>query len=75
MNLKDEDICALKKTGLCDKEIHAILAAVDEREQIRQLRKLRCQLLNEIHGRQQTLDHLDYVIHQTQSTNEEEKRT
>lgn len=33
-------------------------------EQIRILRKRRAQLLNEIHGKQQLLDQLDYMIHE-----------
>lgn len=34
----------------------------DKEEKIRLLRKHRCQLLDEIHGRQQSLDELDYMI-------------
>lgn len=33
-------------------------------EQIRILRKRRAQLLDEIHGKQQLLDQLDYMIHE-----------
>lgn len=34
----------------------------DKKEKIRLLRKQRCQLLDEIHGKQQSLDELDYMI-------------
>lgn len=34
----------------------------DKKEKIRLLRKQRCRLLDEIHGKQQSLDELDYMI-------------
>lgn len=34
----------------------------DKKEKIRLLRKQRCQLLDEIHGKQQSIDELDYMI-------------
>ena len=34
----------------------------DRQEKLRLLRKQRCQLLDEIHGKQQSLDGLDYLI-------------
>lgn len=34
----------------------------DKEEKLRLLRKQRCQLLDEIHGKQQSLDELDYMI-------------
>lgn len=34
----------------------------DKKEKIRLLRKQRCRLLDEIHGKQQSLDELDYII-------------
>lgn len=34
----------------------------DKKEKIRLLRKQRCQLLDEIHDKQQSLDELDYMI-------------
>lgn len=34
----------------------------DKTEKIRLLRKQRCRLLDEIHGKQQSLDELDYMI-------------
>lgn len=33
-------------------------------EQIRIIRKERCQLLEEIHGKQQLLDRLDYMLYE-----------
>lgn len=36
-------------------------------EQIRMLRKQRCQLLDDLHDKQQTLDALDYLIRETQN--------
>lgn len=41
------------------------LSACDDtgkKEKIRLLRKQRCQLLDEIHGKQQSIDELDYMI-------------
>lgn len=35
---------------------------VDKKEKIRLLRKQRCQLLDEIHGKQQSIDEIDYMI-------------
>lgn len=35
---------------------------VNKKEKIRLLKKQRCQLLDEIHGKQQSLDALDYMI-------------
>lgn len=37
-------------------------------EQIRILRKRRCELLEEIHGKQQSLDELDYMIEEIKKT-------
>ena len=37
---------------------------VTREEQIRLLRKSRAQLLDEIHGKQQLLDQLDYMLHE-----------
>lgn len=34
----------------------------DKKEKVRLLRKQRCQLLDEIHDKQQSLDELDYMI-------------
>lgn len=39
-------------------------------EQIRILRKSRMQLLDEIHGKQQLLDQLDYLVHEIQNDRE-----
>lgn len=36
--------------------------SADKEEKIRLLRKQRCRLLDEIHGKQQSLDELDYLI-------------
>lgn len=38
-------------------------------EQIRILRKCRYRLLDEIHGKQQSLDRLDYLIHEIKNQN------
>lgn len=39
-------------------------------EKIRILRKKRAQLLDEIHGKQQLLDQLDYMIHEIKKRQE-----
>lgn len=39
----------------------------DKQEKLRLLRKQRCQLLDEIHGKQQSLDELDYMIDKIRS--------
>lgn len=38
--------------------------AQTKKEQIRSLRKIRCQLLEEIHCKQQLLDQVDYLIYE-----------
>ncbi|MDE7431833.1 MAG: hypothetical protein K2N34_07960 [Lachnospiraceae bacterium] len=56
------DIFALAKAGLSKEEIDQILGCEDRERQIRMLRKCRYKLLDEIHGKQQTLDEIDYMI-------------
>ena len=45
------------------------------KEQVRLLRKLRFELLEEIHGRQQDLDRLDYFIHEISKQKKGDERT
>ena len=56
------DHYALAKAGLSKEEIAKIFGCKDQGMQIRMLRKYRYQLLEEIHGKQQSLDAIDYMI-------------
>lgn len=56
------DYYALAKAGLSQEEIAKIFGCEDQGMQIRMLRKYRYQLLEEIHGKQQSLDAIDYMI-------------
>ncbi|MCM1187477.1 MAG: hypothetical protein NC251_13005 [Lachnoclostridium sp.] len=56
------DIYALSKAGLSKEQIEEITECDDREIQIRMLRKCRHRLLEEIHGKQQTLDEIDYII-------------
>lgn len=56
------DIYALSKAGLSKEQIEEIVGCNDKDVQIRMLRKYRHRLLEEIHGKQQSLDEIDYII-------------
>ncbi len=56
------DIYSLAKAGLSKAEIDEISECEDRERQIRMIRKCRCRLLEEIHGKQQSLDEIDYMI-------------
>ena len=56
------DYCSLAKAGLSQEEIEKISGYEDRGMQIRMLRKYRYQLLEEIHGKQQSLDAIDHMI-------------
>lgn len=56
------DYYSLAKAGLNQEEIAKISGCEDQGIQIRMLRKYRYQLLEEIHGKQQSLDAIDYMI-------------
>lgn len=56
------DIYSLAKAGLSKEEINEISECEDKERQIRMLRKCRYRLLDEIHGKQQSLDEIDYMI-------------
>lgn len=56
------DYYSLANAGLSQKEIVKISECKDQKMQIRMLRKCRYQLLDEIHGKQQSLDAIDYII-------------
>ena len=56
------DIYALFKAGLSKEQIDEIIKCGDKEIQIRMLRKYRYQLLDEIHGKQQALDEIDYMV-------------
>lgn len=58
----EPDIYTLSKAGLNKEQIEEISSCNDKEIQIRLLRKYRCQLLEEIHGKQQTLDKIDYMV-------------
>lgn len=57
------DIYALSKAGLSKEQIKEIAECDDREMQIRALRKYRYRLLDEIHGKQQSLDGIDYIIY------------
>lgn len=56
------DYYSLIKAGLSKEEIAKIFGCEDQGIQIRMLRKYRHKLLDEIHGKQQSLDTIDYMI-------------
>lgn len=56
------DYYSLVKAGLNQEEIAEISGCEDQGMQIRLLRKYRYKLLDEIHGKQQSLDTIDYMI-------------
>lgn len=56
------DYYSLVKAGLSKEEIAKISGCEDQEMQIRLLRKCRYKLLDEIHGKQQSLDTIDYMI-------------
>ena len=56
------DPYSLARAGLCQQEIAKISGCEDQEAQIRMLRKIRYRLLDEIHGKQQSLDTIDYMI-------------
>lgn len=56
------DIYSLAKAGFSKEEIHKIAECKDIGRQIQMLRKCRYKLLDEIHGKQQSLDQIDYMI-------------
>lgn len=56
------DYYSLVKAGLSKEEIAKISGCEDQGMQIRMLRKCRYKLLDEIHGKQQSLDAIDYMI-------------
>ena len=58
----EPDIYALSKAGFSKERIEEITRCDDKEIQIRMLRKCRYQLLDEIHGKQQSLDEIDYII-------------
>ena len=58
----EPDIYALSKAGFSKARIEEIIRCDDKEIQIRMLRKCRYQLLDEIHGKQQSLDEIDYII-------------
>lgn len=55
----------LTNAGLSKEEITKISECEDQEMQIRMLRKYRCKLLDEVHGKQQSLDAIDYMICKT----------
>lgn len=66
-------IHSLLKSGMDMEALKRYLCLLDDKtgskeEQIRILRKQRCQLLDEIHDKQQTLDELDYMIQKAKKT-------
>lgn len=60
--MEKPDFYSLAKAGLSKEEINKILECEDRGRQIQMLRKCRYQLLDEIHGKQQSLDEMDYMI-------------
>lgn len=60
--MEKPDFYSLVNAGLSKEEINKISECEDRGRQIQMLRKCRCQLLEEIHGKQQSLDVIDYII-------------
>jgi hypothetical protein len=58
------DKLSLKSIGCTESEIAAIDQAKNDAEQIRQIRVIRCRMLEEIHQKQKQLDELDYILYQ-----------
>lgn len=56
------DFYSLVNAGLSKEEINKISECENIGRQIQMLRKCRYQLLEEIHGKQQSLDVIDYMI-------------
>lgn len=56
------DYYSLVKAGLNQEEIARISGCEEREMQIRMLRKYRYQLLEQIHGKQQSLDAIDYML-------------
>lgn len=66
-------IHSLLKSGMDMQALKRYLRLLDDKtgskeEQIRILRRQRCQLLDDIHDKQQTLDELDYMIQEAKKT-------
>jgi hypothetical protein len=59
--------CMRENIGLTEEEVRALLACTADEERIRLLRKYRRRLLEDVHKKQQSLDCLDYLIHQIQN--------
>lgn len=60
--MEKPDFNSLVNAGLSKEEINKISECEDRGRQIQMLRKCRYQLLEEIHGKQQSLDVIDYII-------------
>lgn len=58
----EPDVYSLSRAGFSKERIEEIIRCDDKEIQIRMLRKCRCQLLDEIHKKQQSLDEIDYII-------------
>ena len=56
------DKYSLAKAGLGDDKIKEILSCETQYEKYRLLRLCRCEQLDEIHSKQQSLDTLDFII-------------
>ena len=74
---KEEDLqravqfCFLLKSGMDIETLKRLIHLMENKmdttsQQVKLLRKFRYQLLEEIHGKQQCLDQLDYFIHENQ---------
>lgn len=61
-------ICSLLKSGMEAEDLKKYLHGEDKEEQIRILRKQRCELLDNIHERQQVLDEIDYLIREAKKS-------
>lgn len=66
---------ALLKAGMDMDTLKRFIRLMDDQtdttaEQVKLLRKCRCRLLEEIHGKQQSLDQLDYLIYELKKQKE-----
>jgi hypothetical protein len=60
--------CLRENIGLTENEVQALLACATHEEEIRLLQRFRSRLLEDVHKKQQSLDCLDYLIHQIRNS-------
>lgn len=68
------DVYTLAKAGFQSEEIDKMLHCTDVHEQIKMLRKCRCERLEEIHSMQQILDQIDYMLNEMKTDKSKEEK-